>query len=348
MPEGLRPLSLGEVLDRTAQIYRGRFLTFLAIAALPTGILVLVVALATAFFAWAARQPSGAGQAAQVVAIAAALMLILVGIPLYLGALALGWAAITHGSARAFFGEKVTIREAYRAAWKHGWRYVGLALLLALFAGVIPLGLVFAGIVPFSLLSLMGPAATAFGGFILFVLVVAAVVAMVWVALMLCLAFPASVFEGLSPWKSLVRSKSLSQGSRGRILVLFLLGWVLSTGMAFVLTMVMIILVALIPALQKPANSDALGAVVLVITYCLSFVAQALVRPLYGIALTVFYFDQRIRKEGFDIEWMMQQAGLTPPPAPAVEAAPWLPPVAPQPETASANSAPPTATEEAP
>ena len=96
------------------------------------------------------------------------------------------------------------------------------------------------------------------------------------------------------------------------------------------------------------ASADALGAVVLVITYCLSFVAQALVRPLYGIALTVFYFDQRIRKEGFDIEWMMQQAGLTPPPAPAVEAAPWLPPVAPQPETASANSAPPTATEEAP
>ena len=26
----------------------------------------------------------------------------------------------------------------------------------------------------------------------------------------------------------------------------------------------------------------------------------------------LFYFDQRIRKEGFDIEWMMQQAGLAP------------------------------------
>jgi hypothetical protein len=27
----------------------------------------------------------------------------------------------------------------------------------------------------------------------------------------------------------------------------------------------------------------------------------------------LFYYDQRIRKEGFDIEWMMQQAGLTEP-----------------------------------
>jgi hypothetical protein len=34
----------------------------------------------------------------------------------------------------------------------------------------------------------------------------------------------------------------------------------------------------------------------------------------------LFYYDQRIRKEGFDIEWMMQRAGMTdaaiPPAAP--------------------------------
>jgi hypothetical protein len=34
-------------------------------------------------------------------------------------------------------------------------------------------------------------------------------------------------------------------------------------------------------------------------------------RPVYGIALVLFYYDQRIRKEGYDIEWMMEQAGLT-------------------------------------
>ena len=44
------------------------------------------------------------------------------------------------------------------------------------------------------------------------------------------------------------------------------------------------------------------------------FAVKALTNPIYGIALTVFYFDQRIRKEGFDIEWMMQQAGMLPPP----------------------------------
>jgi hypothetical protein len=35
--------------------------------------------------------------------------------------------------------------------------------------------------------------------------------------------------------------------------------------------------------------------------------------PVPWIALALFYNDQRVRKEGYDIEWMMQQAGLAPP-----------------------------------
>ncbi len=44
--------------------------------------------------------------------------------------------------------------------------------------------------------------------------------------------------------------------------------------------------------------------------YGLWFAVQALTKPVYGIAL-IFYFDKRIRKEGFDIEWMMQPAGMS-------------------------------------
>jgi hypothetical protein len=51
-------------------------------------------------------------------------------------------------------------------------------------------------------------------------------------------------------------------------------------------------------------------------TYGAFFAVKALTKPIYGIARIVFYFDQRIRKEGFDIEWMMQQAGMMSPPHP--------------------------------
>jgi predicted membrane metal-binding protein len=39
-------------------------------------------------------------------------------------------------------------------------------------------------------------------------------------------------------------------------------------------------------------------------------VVYALISPVYPIALTLFYYDQRIRLEGYDIECMMQAAGL--------------------------------------
>jgi hypothetical protein len=51
----------------------------------------------------------------------------------------------------------------------------------------------------------------------------------------------------------------------------------------------------------------------LIVAYGAAFAVQALTRPVYGIALTLFYYDQRIRQEAFDIEWMMLQAGLVVP-----------------------------------
>jgi len=38
---------------------------------------------------------------------------------------------------------------------------------------------------------------------------------------------------------------------------------------------------------------------------------------LYPIAVTLFYYDQRIRHEGYDIERMMDAAGLNPSSLPA-------------------------------
>jgi hypothetical protein len=58
--------------------------------------------------------------------------------------------------------------------------------------------------------------------------------------------------------------------------------------------------------------------IMMFVMYGASFAIQAFTRPVYGVALMLFYYDQRIRQEGFDIEWMMFQAGLVPPaPQPA-------------------------------
>lgn len=44
-----------------------------------------------------------------------------------------------------------------------------------------------------------------------------------------------------------------------------------------------------------------------------SYIATMLAAPLFPIAITLIYYDQRIRLEGFDIEWMMDAAGMIEP-----------------------------------
>jgi len=50
------------------------------------------------------------------------------------------------------------------------------------------------------------------------------------------------------------------------------------------------------------------------------FLSTSLVGALAGIALTLIYYDQRVRKEGFDLQLMM--ANLEPATSPSAQAAP--------------------------
>ena len=52
MNEPLRPSTLGEILDRTAQLYRSRFLLFLGISIIPTGVIVVLACLVGLVVAW--------------------------------------------------------------------------------------------------------------------------------------------------------------------------------------------------------------------------------------------------------------------------------------------------------
>jgi hypothetical protein len=67
-----------------------------------------------------------------------------------------------------------------------------------------------------------------------------------------------------------------------------------------------------------------------IISQVIAFFTTTFLGPIWATGITLFYYDQRVRKEGFDIEWMMQAAGLTVPApqavteAPALNAEPWL------------------------
>jgi hypothetical protein len=53
-----------------------------------------------------------------------------------------------------------------------------------------------------------------------------------------------------------------------------------------------------------------LPAAIRVLQQLVAFCTNTFVGPIYATGFTLFYYDQRVRKEGYDIEWMMRSAGL--------------------------------------
>ena len=109
----------------------------------------------------------------------------------------------------------------------------------------------------------------------------------------------------------------MSKGSRGRIFVLWLLVVIVDITLAVITQMFFII--------YSARHQNYLPTGLAVAQAFVSFLTNTFVAPILATGLTLFYFDQRIRNEGFDIEWMMQAAGLTfaePEPAPIAPAAP--------------------------
>jgi hypothetical protein len=150
------------------------------------------------------------------------------------------------------------------------------------------------------------------------------------------LALPACVVENTKARPSLRRSIDLSKGARGRIFLLALLIGVVKIGLVLI-TQVFTIVGAV-------KNHGQLGPGITAISQIIEFFTTTFLGPIWATGVTLLYYDQRVRKEGFDIEWMMQAAGLTaPPPAPFIEAesAP-LPPETPIAPPNQAQPEPPT------
>jgi hypothetical protein len=245
-------------------------------------------------------------------------------LPVMLGVTALANAAMNHAASRRYLGQTTTIRDSYKAVWRRGWRYAGLYAFQIIVVWVFPIGAWSVLVVLSAGLAALAQAVGLGGGglFVLagFLVVIGLVTYGFWMALRLSLAFPACVVEQIGAWAAVKRSFLLTQGTKGRIFLLYLLGAALNWLLSIAITLPLTIVMALLPGSTSPQHTQTVGLVMLIVAYGAAFAVQALTRPVYGIALTLFYYDQRIRQEAFDIEWMMLQAGLVvPQPAQATE-----------------------------
>ncbi len=313
MSETLRPMTLGEILDRTVQLYRRNFLSFAGISAVPTAAMLIVLLPAIGLLVIpgiASRQNAPMTGAL----VALLILVVIVAIVVAIAATVFSQTALIRAAISAYTGHTMRIREAFSAVRPLFWRYLWAIILQATWVGIIPAAI--AGIVIAILLALAqaaggGVGAGAAAGFLAFIIGAAAAVIIILRLLTFSLMMPACVAEGRPAWESLQRSKKLSHGTRGRIFLMFLLIWALSVVVSMIGYIPSMIIAVLAATVSKGgAAMAALLVVSQIINVLVNFAMQALITPVYMTALVLFYYDQRIRTEGYDIEWMMQQAGL--------------------------------------
>lgn len=313
MESNLRPLSLGEILDRTAELYRSNFLLLAGISSVFAGILLVLGLLQIGVTqALLALHLSRYLIAVTVIGVVVQWLAIFVG-----GGLAV--AANTRAVGWLHLGETATIGAAYRAILPRTGRYLWL-MTITYFVAWFPFVLVYAAyaallfvyVRPKGLLTphaatpadtqtliILGVASLAF-----VILGLAGFIYGIIMSLRYSLAVPACTVEDLKARDGIRRSIQLSKGSRWRIFMLGLLAAVIQLGLTG-LTQGFFVVVGI-------KHHGVLPVWMTILQQILGFFTATFVGPIYATGFTLFYYDQRVRKEGFDIEHMMQTAGLTP------------------------------------
>jgi hypothetical protein len=276
----LRPLSLGELLDRTFFLYRRNFYLFTGIAAIPYSLFFIVnlgSTLLTRFRFGAPRfpgpgqlPPAGFGSAALGGGILA-LIVILAGLIAFLFSVG----ATVFAVSEIYTGHQTSIHASLRRVRGHAGTIFGVLFL----SGLILMG-----------------------GFILFVLPA------VYFACRICVATAAALLENIGPSEAIRRSFALTKGFAGRAFMIYLLYFALAWGVIAVFQLPFMVLAALY------AKQLQLVTILTVLMQVGNFLGSVLVTPVSTIGFALFYYDLRVRKEAFDLQMMMQTIGGAPAP----------------------------------
>jgi hypothetical protein len=256
MTTALRPLSTGELLDRTFSLYRSYFGLFVGIFALPhlvvlafqcVGVTIVSpgnqFSLLTSFWTLGtvilSLIVSAASQAATVV-------------------------AVSH----VHLGRPASVGDSFSRVKDQIFPVIGLSLAVGFLSGLAAILLIVPGIL---------------------------------LLLKWSLAVPAKVLEGLNVGDSMSRSSELTSGNRGRIFVIWFLFFVLSVGVSMLLQWP----IGLMAGAGSRTALRQSTPIWQVASLGATFISECLVGPLATIAFSLVYYDERVRKEAFDLQLMM-------------------------------------------
>lgn len=331
MPElqALQPMSTSQVLDRTFSLYRHNFLLFAGIAAFPPALVLagqlLVLVLAKPFVLFG-RAPVGVASPAGIdqsimgaVTVALGSIVIFV---LWLVGFTMAVGASMHAVSRVHLGHPAGIGESYRLIRSHIGSILGIVIIVFVcISAVMALGTGFF-VIPIVLKASrfgLGDPTASVAFILLGVLVfLAAAVCGFFLFAKFFLTVPACVIEKLGVIDSLKRSWSLTSGSAGRLMLVIVLWAVIDLAISGILSIPYLVGIAMVVSKRDPS----LLLPFVIWQYVASFLSRTLANPIASISAALIYYDQRVRKEAFDLQLMIDAIGPPSPPATATAAYP--------------------------
>lgn len=308
MNTALRPMSTAQLLDRTFNLYRNHFLLFAGIALGQAGCIVLGILVTIPL--GAVLQLGGFNSVDLFTVLRTFGVYSLVILFFFLIGYAMAMGATTYAVARMHLGYTANIRDSYREVRPMIWRTmrIVISVFLRFFLAVILIEvLIYIGVLALipALIRVMGTPPMVMRWIIAIIVLGFFVAGWVWAIRIYCrysLAVPACLLEKLPARQALRRSKWLSRGALGRIFLIFFLMGTLAVGLTY--------------AIQFPIALYAEGhpgMLAIVLQLLGAFLALTFALPTGTIAVCLAYYDQRVRKEAFDLQLMMESLSQAPP-----------------------------------
>lgn len=263
-------MEFSDVLDTTFSLYRTRFRLFLGISAV---CFFSHIAL-SAFTHWVIDWCE-------------------------LALLALVYGGIVFASAQTYLGKRITLLAVFRQVIRRFFPYLGATLLWLFFVGISTFGVsVF--------IFLVTPQHYFYRIFASIIgLLVGICVGMRW-----CFYGQVVLIEETSLRRAMKRSSELVAGAWGRVCSLIVVIFFLILTIQSILLISFVLILPLVGIDIREADVVELIQSVVWdehespyhLLHIISTAIEALTVPIMGIAITLLYFDQRIRKEAFDLE----------------------------------------------
>jgi hypothetical protein len=307
----LAPMSLSDIVDEAFDLYKSHFALFAGIAAVVAVPASLIDRLASHWLGiYRLMERIGASdQPPDPAAIGAMMLYFMVAATVMSISYVLQTGALTSAIAQRVLGRPTSLAAAYRSVRGSFWRLLGAWGLV----GVIWCAVMGAAIFATAIVIGVAAAAVAAGGSMGTASAVAAgLIAGLAIGVMMALvAVMTSVFvtqivmiEGRPATETLNRQWALAKGQVWRLAVACVavsLGSAILVGTTYA-SIDALLEYALFPALHMPYEAQ------ITVSSILSTLIGLLAQPFIATAFTLLYFDQRVRREGFDLDVLSQSA----------------------------------------